>query len=308
MTSILNTVDTSHEDIIHDAVLDYYGLKLATCSSDRSVKIFDASKQLLIEDLTKHEGPVWQVAWAHPMFGNYLASCSYDKKVIVWKEMNNNKWGPFYEYCGHESSVNTVAWAPSEFGLVFACGSSDGTISIVSLSGDGNWTARKIENAHPTGCTAVSWAPYFPVDEGQSSTSTLSAKRIVSGGCDNQVKIWKEENGNWVLDQTLNGHTNWIRDVAWSQNTIHSKTNIASCSQSGKVIIWSCDLNDTGNGALTMWKSTTLHEFNNIAWHVSWSLTSNMLAVSTGDNKVTIWKEDHFGKYICINDDKLANN
>jgi protein transport protein SEC13 len=38
------------------------------------------------------------------MFGNYLASCSYDKKVIIWKEGNNNKWGPFYEYCGHESS------------------------------------------------------------------------------------------------------------------------------------------------------------------------------------------------------------
>jgi hypothetical protein len=38
------------------------------------------------------------------MFGNYLASCSYDKKVIIWKETNNNKWSPFYEYCGHESS------------------------------------------------------------------------------------------------------------------------------------------------------------------------------------------------------------
>ena len=33
----------------HDAALDYYGLKLATCSSDRSVKIHDASKELLIE-------------------------------------------------------------------------------------------------------------------------------------------------------------------------------------------------------------------------------------------------------------------
>jgi protein transport protein SEC13 len=52
----------------------------------------------------RHEGPVWQVSWSHPMFGNYLASCSYDKKVIVWKEMNNNKWSPFYEYSGHESS------------------------------------------------------------------------------------------------------------------------------------------------------------------------------------------------------------
>lgn len=63
--------------------------------------------------------------------------------------MNNNKWSPFYEYCGHESSVNTVAWAPSEFGLIFACGSSDGSISIVSLNGDGSWQPRKIENVHP---------------------------------------------------------------------------------------------------------------------------------------------------------------
>lgn len=132
--------------------------------------------------------------------------------------------------------VNSVAWAPCEFGLVFACGSSDGSISVVSLSGDGNWQARKIEQAHPTGCTSVSWAPAFPIDEqsGQSQqpTSTLAAKRIVSGGCDNVVKIWREEpNGQWVLDQTLQGHTDWVRDVAWSQNVIHSKTNIASCSQ-----------------------------------------------------------------------------
>ena len=77
--------------------------------------------------------------------------------------------------------------------------------------------------------------------------------------------------------------------------------------KTGKVIIWSCDLNDTGNTALSMWKPIVLHEFNNVAWHVSWSLTSNMLAVSTGDNKVTIWKEDHYGKYVCINDDKISS-
>jgi len=76
----------------------------------------------------------------------------------------------------------------------------------------------------------VSWAPAFPQDDNQSSNG-LSAKRIVSGGCDNFVRIWREENGQWVADQTLNGHNDWVRDVAWSQNIIHSKTNIASCSQ-----------------------------------------------------------------------------
>ena len=28
-----------------------------------------------------HDGPIWQITWAHPKFGNILASCSFDKKV-----------------------------------------------------------------------------------------------------------------------------------------------------------------------------------------------------------------------------------
>lgn len=51
-----------------------------------------------------HEGPVWQVAWAHPKFGSILASCSYDRKVYVWKEVNTNTWEPIYQYNGHELS------------------------------------------------------------------------------------------------------------------------------------------------------------------------------------------------------------
>lgn len=37
----------------HDAQLDYYGTKLATCSSDRSIKLFDVSngQQVPIADL-----------------------------------------------------------------------------------------------------------------------------------------------------------------------------------------------------------------------------------------------------------------
>ena len=81
MVSVLNTVDTGHEDMIHDAEMDYYGLRLATCSSDNSVKIFDLKNgsQSLAAELKGHVGPVWQVAWAHPKFGNLLASCSYDR-------------------------------------------------------------------------------------------------------------------------------------------------------------------------------------------------------------------------------------
>ena len=68
MVTVQSTVDTGHEDMIHDAQMDFYGTRLATCSSDRSVKIFDVrdGSQTLAADLRGHEGPVWQVAWAHP--------------------------------------------------------------------------------------------------------------------------------------------------------------------------------------------------------------------------------------------------
>ena len=50
-----------------------------------------------------HEGPVWQVAWAHPKYGSLLASCGYDRKVIIWKE-GDAGWTVSYVYEGHELS------------------------------------------------------------------------------------------------------------------------------------------------------------------------------------------------------------
>lgn len=43
--------------------------------------------------LLRHSGPVWQVAWAHPSFGPILASCSYDGRVYVWKEVAGQPQG-----------------------------------------------------------------------------------------------------------------------------------------------------------------------------------------------------------------------
>ena len=74
----------------HDAQLDFFGKTLATCSSDRTIKIFkvtpDTEQHTLVKELRGHDGPVWKVAWAHPMFGQMLASCSHDAKVMIWKD------------------------------------------------------------------------------------------------------------------------------------------------------------------------------------------------------------------------------
>ena len=99
------------------------------------------------ETLRGHEGPVWQVAWAHPKFGPILASASYDGKVIIWKDNGGNAqqgygynaqgtgWSKIKEHSMHIASVNSVAWAPHELGSILACASSDGNISVLTFNG-----------------------------------------------------------------------------------------------------------------------------------------------------------------------------
>ncbi|KAJ8672980.1 hypothetical protein QAD02_004241 [Eretmocerus hayati] len=294
MVDVLNTIDTGHEDMVHDAEIDFYGLRLATCSSDNSVKIFDlkSGSQSLIAELKGHCGPVWQLNWAHPKFGNILATCSYDRKVIIWKELDT--WTKIHEHAVHDSSVNTVSWAPDDFGLILACGSADGSISFLINNGE-TWETKKIQNAHTIGCNAVSWCPAREPTFDPVTQQKVQVKRLASAGCDNIVKIWKEENDGWIEENKLEAHSDWVRDVAWAPILGVSKATIASCSQDRRVIIWTST--DYVN-----WSPHILNVFDDVIWSVSWSLTGGMLAVSGGDNKISLWRENPEAQWICISD------
>jgi len=282
--------------MIHDVQPDYYGKRIATCSSDRTIKIFDNSNAQIAE-IKGHAGPIWQIAWAHPKFGSILASCSYDKKVCIWKETSTNNWTKVYEYDKHESSVNSISFAPHEYGLCLVAASSDCSISILTHKGDNTWDTNRISQAHSIGVNSVSWAP--AVSPGAlivSSQSSIPPKRFVSGGCDNLIKIWRFIDGEniWKQEQVLEHHTDWLRDVAWAPNIGLPSSTIASCSQDGTVVIWTQEWNST------TWVKKVLPKFPDVVWRVSWSITGNILAVSGGDNKVTLWKETVDGEWKCI--------
>lgn len=309
MVSVLHQIDTNHEELIHDSQANFYGTRLATCSSDGKIKIFELNgvQSRLLTELNGHDGPVWQLDWSHPEYGNLLASCSYDRRVIIWKEIGGN-WEKFKEYKEHDSSVSSVQWAPREFGLMLACASSDGSISILKFTADEDWESRKIPNAHSVGVNAISWAPpissvstvYRPNTGGECLHRPTLVKRFVSGGCDSLVKIWKflEESDKWIEERQLDAHTDWVRDVAWAPSIGLPKWYIASCSQDKKVIIWTNNEGPNGHE----WESKILNDFNDIVWHVSWSAMGNILAVSCGENRVTLWKEDMNGDFRCISD------
>jgi protein transport protein SEC13 len=46
--------------------------------------------------------------------------------------------------------------------------------------------------------------------------------------------------------------------------------------------------------------SVSLPPFPEVVWRVSWSLSGNVLAVSTGDNRVSLWKERLIGGWEVV--------
>jgi len=281
--------ESGHLDMVHDAQLDYYGRRLATCSSDRTVKVFDLSgdQRVQIADLKGHEGPVWQVAWSHPKYGSLLASASFDHRVIIWKEGPDGQWGQVYRTPStlHFGSINSISFGPYELGLLLACASSDGTVSVIEYKSDGSFDSAKISNAHAIGVTAVSWAPSTApgaLVSGQASGQQV--KRLVTAGCDNTVKVWSCGPEGWREENMLTGHNDWVRDVAWAPNLGLPMNTIASAGQDGQVFAWVEQADGT-------WQKKLVHDFKVPVWRVSWSITGNILAVSDSNNAVTLWKE-----------------
>jgi protein transport protein SEC13 len=84
----------------------------------------------------------------------------------------------------------------------------------------------------------------------------------------------------------LNNHNGWVRDVAWASNIGLPYYTLASCDQNGVVLVSSQD--QLGGE----WQTKELQQpSSGVVWRVSWSITGNVLAVSGGDNRVSLWKQ-----------------
>jgi protein transport protein SEC13 len=183
-----------------------------------------------------------------------------------------------------------------------AAASSDGTVSVLTF--ENNTFSHVNFSAHgQLGANSVSWAPaQLPgtlTGSQAPGAQTGPVRRLATGGSDNLVKLWSHNTGLNTYDPlcTLQGHTDWVRDVAWSPTPL-SKSYIASASQDHTVRIWSLPANGD-MGDTNSWKCETL-DFEVVVWRVSWSMAGNVLAVSGGDNRVSLWKEKLKGGWECV--------
>ena len=121
------------------------------------------------------------------------------------------------------------------------------------------------------------------------SVAVLPHGRVVSASGDKTLKLWDVATGRCLA--TWEGHSDWVRDVAWAPNIGLPKNTIASAGQDGQVLIW------TQVDAGAAWTSVLLKDFGAPVWTVSWSVTGNILAVADGNNTVTLWKEAIDGQW-----------
>lgn len=78
---------------------------------------------------------MWKLAWAHPEFGQIIASCSFDRTVVIWEETEgkvkdlrvvltmrvdekgNKKWSQRATLVDSRDSVSDIKFAPRHVGL-----------------------------------------------------------------------------------------------------------------------------------------------------------------------------------------------
>ncbi|SBT80987.1 protein transport protein SEC13, putative [Plasmodium malariae] len=311
--------DTSHTRAINDCELDYYSKKLATCSNDNTVKIFDVSlskEPVCIAEIRDHSSAVWKVCWSHPKYGSLLASCSYDKSVIIYKEVNINKYEMIYLNNEHKSSVNYIEWSPHEYGLHLGCASSDGYLSIISYNlnkdtNEGHWTKSSIK-AHLNGTACLSWEkPFNSLGNNKhlnDNNDFINSFKLVTGGYDNQVIIWTFDNNtkeyHKIFQMNDKPHNSLVRDVSWRPNLSNTTNMIASCSDEQIVILWFEDISNN------RWKNGQVIKVDQKIHKISWSPNGTILAIACSGDNAYLYKENMEGLWveICnLTDDEKRN-
>jgi len=218
---------SEHQDLIHDVAFDYYAKRIASCSSDGTIRIWDQSSEngewRCTDQIKAHTGTIHRVVWAHPEFGQVLASCGSDNEVAIFEETPD---GWKRHVIGHaKDAVVCVEFAPQHLGLKLATASLDGRVRVYSCTDPTlvTWTAPQILEVAQSDAYCLAWSP-----------SPFEGPALAVGARD-RVRIYNfyEEHNRWAFSADLPGHQGAVYDVAWAPGMGRSYHLIATaCADS----------------------------------------------------------------------------
>jgi nucleoporin SEH1 len=176
--------------IIHDVAYDLYGQRVATCSSDQCIRVYDAAG-VKVAEWRAHSGSIWRLSWAHPEFGVALASCSFDRKVCVWEENADAEeavmlggssqklaqWQNVATISEARDSVVDVQFAPHHTGslLLASCG-ADGMVRVHEAPDVLDLSAWALHSEFDASVTAVESAEALQASTAKAAAAETSAE------------------------------------------------------------------------------------------------------------------------------------
>ena len=303
-----------HSGPLNSIKLNYSQNTIATCGNDYKINLFSTEEILKnnfspIAELIGHDQSIWDLSFSHQKYGNFLASCSYDNKLIIWKEISKNNYQNIFSYI-HQGSVNCCKFAPSEYGLIILCGISDGSISLHEYNTNTNtWSSHIMTKIHQNGVNSVDWAPAIPpinfedTEDENENFPELNKMKFVTCGNDNTLKIFKCQNNNINSfseeisenDNNIFSYDSVPKSVCFLNYVGYSYLTFAVGLENGKCLIYKND----GN----YWVISEELNLGCPIIKVSWSSCGTYLGISCLDasRQIRFFKENNDQKWIEIN-------
>jgi len=250
----------------------YCKIYLASCSADKTIKIWDWKKQEEIITIAGHTGWVLSVAFSPD--GTYLVSGSTDKTVKIW---NWRKGGLIKTLIGHRGWTPFVIFSPD--GKYLFSGSKNRIIKIWNTQ---TWKEVKVLKKD-FGISSLAFSP-----KGTFLAAGFSG--LINNPNENIIKIWKTEDiihkANYKTIATLKGHANAVKSLDFSKDGRF----LVSGSSDNTCKIW-----NTSNWALE----------KNIVWAKLAAFTykiADMYYFASGslDNTIEIWDIKNWGKITTL--------